>query len=125
MDKINLKDFTLEELNELERRIGEERYSLLKCEKSIKFIELKTKYEGQWLIANDCDMVYVKEISDSYLGNVTVLRFVDWGDEFYVALDFMSLPELDEYVFLDADEVFTRLNSFMESLLKFIREETK
>ena len=129
MEKINLKDYSLDELRELIRLIEKEKDSRQASEKSLKVIELKMKYEGRWLCDENDDLYYIKEIKDYYnpysLENTTALTISSWGNEFYVSLISMQAETLDRYNLLDADEVGVRIAEFKGKLRDFIERETK
>lgn len=122
MEKPNLSGYTIEELDALIDYIAEERYSLFNAQAQINTIELKTRYEGQWLISEDNPrkLVYVKEVLGSR--SAIVLYFKRSEADYEVTTEGWDPEAFERWQIVDADEAGDWIADFMTKMGKFIEE---
>ena len=120
--------YTLDELSAIEHKILEEQTARRKAQEDIDLIELKTKYEHQWISLNDYpdSLYYVDSVESVYTFNCTKFtrREVNWFEERQPAYSISLKCELRGKVkdanLVDADEAGKWVADFKKEINNFI-----
>ena len=127
----NPSEYTEEELKSISQSISDELYNIRVNNEKIKEIELKTKYEHQWI--EDCgDLYYIIEIESSYKFKYLYfckdvprnLLYTNTNFEVGIGNGCGEFEDnfTNNFHILDADEAGARIVKFKEELNEFIEE---
>ena len=126
--------YTLDQLREIARRISSETFKREKDQENIDLIDLKTKYEHQWVCFIEdtpTEIFYIKEIDTTYHANVIRLS-LDSNDLFNLFdvkkrylysigdYSFRGTDMFDHAHIMDADEAGMWITDFKQIVLDFI-----